>query len=115
MTMADRRAWHLFLFGAPEDFIVPLHHSKRAVLIGRRTAGTTGNPVRLPLPGGGVFMVCALRDSYPDGTEFVGIGIEPDHLVEPTQLDIWEGRDRALEKAVEVLSKREQSGHSRTE
>ncbi|MFC2164303.1 S41 family peptidase [Acidobacteriota bacterium] len=89
---------------AAEDFVVPLDYSNRALLIGSRTAGTTGNPLTVTLPGGGIFRVCTKRDSYPDGKEFVGIGIDPDIVVEPTQLDIFEGRDPALEKAVEVIS-----------
>lgn len=89
---------------AAEDFVVPLDYSNRALLIGSKTAGTTGNPLMVTLPGGGVFRVCTKRDSYPDGKEFVGIGIDPDIVVEPTQLDIYEGRDPALEKAVEVIS-----------
>jgi C-terminal processing protease CtpA/Prc len=88
---------------AAEDFLVPLDYSNRATLVGRTTAGTTGNPLRVPLPGGGLFQVCTKRDTYPDGKEFVGHGIEPDYRIEPTQLDVWQSRDRALEKAVEIL------------
>jgi len=88
---------------AAEDFLVPLDYSDRAILVGRTTAGTTGNPLRVPLPGGGLFQVCTKRDTYPDGKEFVGHGIEPDYRIEPTQLEVWQNRDRALEKAVEIL------------
>jgi len=89
---------------AAEDFVVPLDYANRALLIGSKTAGTTGNPLTVTLPGGGIFRVCSKRDSYPDGKEFVGFGIEPDITVESTQLDIYEGRDPALAKAIEVLS-----------
>ncbi len=89
---------------AAEDFVVPLDYANRALLIGSKTAGTTGNPLTVSLPGGGVFRVCTKRDSYPDGKEFVGFGIDPDITVEPTQLDIYKGWDPALEKAIEVLS-----------
>jgi len=89
---------------AAEDFVVPLDYANRALLIGGKTAGTTGNPLTVTLPGGGIFRVCTKRDSYPDGKEFVGFGIDPDIVVEPTQLDIYESRDPALEKAIEVIS-----------
>ena len=89
---------------AAEDFVVPLDYANRAILIGSKTAGTTGNPLTVSLPGGGVFRVCTKRDSYPDGKEFVGFGIDPDIAVEPTQLDIYKGWDPALEKAIEVIS-----------
>jgi carboxyl-terminal processing protease len=89
---------------AAEDFVVPLDYVNRALLIGSKTAGTTGNPLTVTLPGGGVFRVCSKRDSYPDGKEFVGFGINPDIAVEPTQLDIYEGRDPTLAKAIEAIS-----------
>ncbi len=96
---------------AAEDFIVALDYSNRALLIGSRTAGTTGNPLIVPLPGGGFFSVCTKRDSYPDGREFVGIGIDPDIGVEPTQLDLLQGRDLALEKAIEAISSWDRHEH----
>jgi C-terminal processing protease CtpA/Prc len=88
---------------AAEDFLVPLKFSKRAKIVGDRTAGSTGNPITLQLPGGYIFRVCAKRDTFPDGAEFVGTGIEPDIKVEISQKDICENRDRALEKAVDMI------------
>jgi C-terminal processing protease CtpA/Prc/Flp pilus assembly protein TadD len=90
-------------FSAAEDFLVPLDASGRAVLVGRRTAGSTGQPLTVVLPGGGFLAVCTKRDVYPDGKEFVGFGIAPQVEVEPTREDIASGRDAALEAAVEVI------------
>ena len=42
----------------------------------------------------------------PDGTEFVGVGVQPDVRVAPTRQSVAEGRDVALEKAIEVLKAR---------
>ena len=94
--------WHTTV-SAAEDFLVPLKFSKRAKIVGDITAGSTGNPIILQLPGGYVFRVCAKRDTFPDGEEFVGTGIEPDIKVKITQKDICENRDRVLEKAVETI------------
>jgi len=88
---------------AAEDFVVPLDFSDRAMLIGSKTAGGTGNPMIINLPGGGIFMACSKKDYYPDGKEFVGYGIKPDISVQLTQKDILENRDPVLEKAVEVI------------
>jgi C-terminal processing protease CtpA/Prc len=41
----------------------------------------------------------------PDGTEFVGVGVQPDVRVEPTRQAIASGRDLVIERAVEILSK----------
>jgi C-terminal processing protease CtpA/Prc len=92
---------------AAEDFTVLLDSSGRAILVGEKTAGTTGNPVHIPLPGGGVLMVVSLIALYPDGTEFVGVGIEPDVVVHPTRDDIHSGYDRILAKGIEVLNNRD--------
>jgi hypothetical protein len=90
-------------FSAAEDFLVPLQYSKRAVLVGEKTAGSTGNPINIPLPGGGRFMVVSKRDMFPDGREFVGIGIQPDVEVRPTQKDLLKGTDPILLKGIDVI------------
>jgi C-terminal processing protease CtpA/Prc len=90
-------------FSAAEDFLVPLKYSGRAVLVGEKTAGSTGNPISVPLPGGGRFMVVSKRDAFPDGTEFVGVGISPDVPVHPTQEALFEGTDPVLDKAIDVV------------
>jgi len=87
-----------------EDFIVPLDYSGRAFIVGEPTAGTTGNPVNVRLPGGAILRVCSLWSTYPDGREFVGRGIQPDVAVRPTLAGIRAGRDEVLEKAIEVLA-----------
>ncbi len=88
---------------AAEDFLVPLHSAHRATLVGERTSGSTGQQVAVELPGGGKAIICSKRDTYPDGREFVGIGIIPDVEVQPTVDDIVSGRDPILEKGIEVL------------
>jgi C-terminal processing protease CtpA/Prc len=90
-------------FSAAEDFLVPLQYSRRALLVGEKTAGSTGNPIVLPLPGGGMFKVVSKRDMFPDGREFVGIGISPDVPVHPTQQDLLKETDAVLQKGIEVI------------
>jgi C-terminal processing protease CtpA/Prc len=92
-----------------EDFLVPLDYAGRALLVGEATAGTTGNPINVRLPGGAILRVCSLRCTYPDGREFVGRGVEPDIVVHPTVAGIRANRDEVLEKAIEVL--RDWDGH----
>ncbi|MHC4574764.1 MAG: S41 family peptidase, partial [Planctomycetota bacterium] len=89
---------------AAEDFVVALHACGRATLVGEKTAGTTGQPLIIKLPRGGKARICTKRDTYPDGREFVGIGVIPDIEVHPTQESIAAGQDAVLEKAVEVLA-----------
>lgn len=92
-------------FSAGEDFIVSFKAMKRGLLVGQATAGSTGQPLMFKLPGGGAARICVKRDSFPDGTEFVGKGIAPDIEVKPTVADIRAGKDPALERAEEALIK----------
>lgn len=90
-------------FSSAEDFLVPLAYSKRGMLIGEKTAGSTGQPLRVLLPGGGYCLICTIQSTFPDGREFVGYGIESDIVVHPTQKDIFEDRDPVLEEAIQNL------------
>jgi len=90
---------------AAEDFLVPLKASKRATLVGERTAGSTGMPMFVNVGGGVQARICTKRDTYPDGSDFVGIGVIPDIEVHPTQRDITNGKDRVLEEGLAVLKK----------
>ncbi|MHC5061623.1 MAG: S41 family peptidase [Planctomycetota bacterium] len=89
---------------AAEDFVVPLHAAGRATIVGQRSRGSTGQPLRFSFLDGKINgRVCTKRDTYPDGREFVGVGIIPDVEVGPTPADIAAGRDVVLEKGIEVL------------
>ncbi len=88
---------------AAEDFCVAFRAMGRGPIIGAATAGTTGQPLSFPLPGGGIGMVCTIQSRLPDGTEFVGKGIVPDVQAVNTIADLRAGRDRVLEAAIERL------------
>jgi carboxyl-terminal processing protease len=90
-------------YSTAEDFVLSLRCSGRAVLVGGKTAGSSGNPMRVPLPGGGVFEVATFKAFYPDGREYVGIGIQPDVEIYPTREDIRSGTDPILAKGIEVI------------
>ena len=83
--------------------MVAFQTSGRGKVIGQKTNGSTGQPLRVQLPGGGSARICTKRDTYPDGRDFVGIGCVPDIEIEPTRHDIAAGRDPVLEKAIEIL------------
>ncbi|MDP2883982.1 MAG: S41 family peptidase [Ignavibacteria bacterium] len=91
-------------FSAAEDFVVAFDAMKRGKLIGESTGGSTGEPFQFKLPGGLSGRVCMKRVTYPDGKEFVGVGIQPHIVVTAKVADIREGRDPVLEKAIEYLS-----------
>jgi carboxyl-terminal processing protease len=90
-------------FSAGEDFAVSFDAMKRGRIIGEPSGGSTGQPLPFNLPGGGWARVCTKRDTYPDGKEFVGRGVQPQAVVHPTVSDVRAGRDTALEAALREL------------
>jgi C-terminal processing protease CtpA/Prc len=90
-------------FSAAEDFVVAFDAMRRGKIVGEPTGGSSGSPLFFSLPGGGAGRVCTKRDTYPDGKEFIGVGVVPDVLVRPTLADVRSGRDTVLERALEVL------------
>jgi carboxyl-terminal processing protease len=92
-------------FSAAEDFAVAFDVMDRGPIVGEATGGSTGQPLNFDLPGGGGARVCTKRDTYPDGRPFVGVGVQPDHPVQPTVADVRAGRDTVLEAALRLLAK----------
>ena len=96
-------------FSAAEDFCVGFRTMNRGKIIGTPSGGSTGNPIGFRLPGGGWVQICAKKDTYPDGTEFVGVGILPDIEVRETVSSFLSkaktgiDNSNATRKAIEVL------------
>jgi C-terminal processing protease CtpA/Prc len=90
-------------YSAAEDFLVAADGMDHVTTIGRPSNGSTGQPLRVDLPGGGTMQIVTKRDTYPDGRDFVGIGIQPDVFVEVTVDDVVKGRDVQLERSIEIL------------
>ncbi len=96
----------IYTFSAAEDFAMTFKSLKRGMIIGRPTGGSSGQPLQVDLPGGGFYRVCTKIDTYPDGTEYVGKGIIPDIIIEPTYNDLISNKDVVLDKAVDLLNKK---------
>lgn len=88
---------------AAEDLAVAFDLLGRGPLVGEPTAGSSGQPLSFSLPGGGSARVTAKRDLYPDGREFVGVGVQPAVVARPTVAGVRAGRDEALEAAVAAI------------
>lgn len=90
-------------FSAAEDFVAMFGAMHRGITVGETTAGSTGQPLFFPLPGGGSARVCTRNDRAPDGTAFEGVGLRPAIAVSPTIESIRRGSDSALERAAGAL------------
>jgi C-terminal processing protease CtpA/Prc len=87
---------------AAENFVGTLIGCDRATLVGEPTAGSTGNPLRFPLPGGGTLIVCTRYETLADWTEFIGVGIAPHVHAKYSVEDIAAGRDPVLQAALSL-------------
>ena len=90
-------------FSAAEDFAVAFDSMQRGTMVGEPTGGSTGQPLFIKLPGGGTARICTKQDAYPDGRAFVGVGVQPQHIVKPTVDGLRAGRDEVLEAALATL------------
>ncbi|WP_196892577.1 S41 family peptidase [Aureivirga marina] len=91
---------------AAEDFLIYADTQKHFTKIGAPTNGSTGQPLFMDLPGGGKARVCTKEDTYPDGRKFVGVGIQPDIVVETTVESFINNEDPVLDFAVKYLKKK---------
>lgn len=91
---------------AAEDFLIFAHGQKHFTKMGTATGGSTGQPLSIALPGGASLRVCTKQDTYPNGEEFVGFGIQPDIWVEKKLADYLLHKDTAMENAIEFLKKK---------
>lgn len=88
---------------AAEDFLIYLDKRPNLRLVGRPTCGSTGQPIPIELPGGGGARVCTKRDTYPDGRDFVGVGVLPHFTVPRTLEEAVAGEDRILGAGLETV------------
>ncbi|THH41733.1 S41 family peptidase [Neolewinella litorea] len=88
---------------AAEDFLVAADALPQFTFVGEPSFGSTGQPLFVDLPGGGQARICTKRDTYPDGREFVGPGVQVDVAVAPTVADYLAGKDVVLERALTLV------------
>ncbi|WP_152968676.1 S41 family peptidase [Pseudoalteromonas sp. R3] len=90
---------------AAESFLVYASSARHIMLIGEPTFGSTGQPLEIDLPGGGRATICSKRETFADGRDFVGIGIQPDVYV-PRDIEYYFSKhDKTLSSATEWLGK----------
>jgi carboxyl-terminal processing protease len=90
---------------ACEDFVMPFKDNGRATIVGETTGGSTGQPYVYDFGNGMLLLVSSVRETFPDGSEFEGVGIRPDVEVPLTAEEIKSGADSALARAIEEAAK----------
>jgi C-terminal processing protease CtpA/Prc len=89
--------------GAAEDLLAAFRATGRGVIIGEPSAGSVGDIATFALPKNWGVQFPVTRHSFPDGTEYAGLGVKPDLVVVPTVDDLLAGNDPVLERAREYL------------
>jgi carboxyl-terminal processing protease len=90
-------------FSACEDTVMPFKESRRATLVGERTAGSTGQQYVRDFGNGMAAGFSTRHVSFSNGDPFEGIGIVPDVEVHTTIEDLAAGRDPVLAKALDLI------------
>ncbi len=93
-------------FSSSEDFAALFINARRGTVVGTPTGGSTGNPINIDLGWGYYGRICTRHESLVDGTQFIGIGIQPDVVVEETESVIL-GPDNVVAAALQILKKTE--------
>lgn len=89
-----------------EDFLVFADGVENVFTVGEPTNGSTGQPIFIPLIDDLSCRICTKKDTYADGREFVGKGIEPDVYVPATLESLMKNDDIQLKAAIAELRKR---------
>ena len=95
-----------YTVSAAEDFVDVMKMYTDAVFVGGNTAGTSGQPLCGNLESGGFFRICTRRCIAQNGEDIYNKGFAPDVRVSFTVEDQAAGRDRAMERAKEIIKKK---------
>lgn len=93
-------------FSAAEDFCSVFKGMKCGLVFGNPTGGSTGNGVRIELiPGKNYANICSKHDQCIDGTDFVGVGIQPDSVIQETYETYFKDKyDAGITAALKALN-----------
>jgi carboxyl-terminal processing protease len=97
---------------AAEIFIAALKAARRATIIGTETCGCVlAIRTRHTLPDGGGLDISEFDYETATGARLEGHGVKPDETVVVERNDLYAGRDRAMDLAVNKLTRLEASVH----
>lgn len=89
---------------AAEHFAQELTQDQEILVVGRPSGATNGTLVDFGIPGGFYFSFTGLEMKNPDGSEFHGIGIQPDFPSNITLDGLRSNQDEVLHQALKVLN-----------
>ncbi len=101
MVVLTRRA----TFSSGETFVLAMKRNKQVTTVGDSTGGAFSDAVKRELPNGWIYRVSIADVRAADGNNYESIGLAPDVLIQNRKEELQTGQDKALEKAIGLLSK----------
>lgn len=92
-----------FTISARETFCLAMRTLPQVTTVGDTTAGAFSNQINRELPNGWGYSISIGEWLSSNGLSFEGQGIPPQVLVRNRREDVLNGKDEALEKAIELL------------
>ena len=93
-----------FTQSAGETFELALRQFDHVKVLGDTTAGSFSDNPNFELYNGWIFSVSVGDYRAPGGISYEGFGMPPDIYSKTTKQDLLSGKDRTLEKAIELLN-----------
>lgn len=94
---------HRLTISAAETFAMAMGNLDHVTLVGDTTSGAFSDMISRELPNGWVYTISIGDWRNSEGTSYEGIGLPPDIVVQNDAIDVVNGRDEALEKAIDVI------------
>ncbi len=94
---------HRFTISARETFCLAMKVLPQVTFVGDTTTGAFSNQINRELPNGWGYSLSIGEWRDADGISYEGVGLAPDILVQNKKMDVLNGKDEALEVAIEIL------------
>jgi C-terminal processing protease CtpA/Prc len=95
---------NLKVFSAGETFVLAMMQNTNVRLSGTVTGGALSDAVERELPNGWLYRVPIADVRDANGNNLEQTGINPNIFIDNTHDDLEAGKDRMLEKAIELLN-----------
>lgn len=95
---------HRFTISAKEVFCLAMKQLTNVTFVGDTTAGSFSNQINRELPNGWGYSVSIGQWVNANEESYEGIGLAPDIVIQNKKSDVLNGKDEALEKAIDILN-----------
>ncbi len=94
---------HRFTISARETFCLAMKVLPQVKFVGDTTSGAFSNQINRELPNGWGYSLSIGQWVDADNISYEGVGLAPDIIIQNKKQDLINGKDEALEKAIELL------------